>query len=520
MKCGDEDLEYSIKVSLSQELNRLMEMSKDIVQHKDSRIELLLNRENVYKAEIKALQSQLEQATQNSAHLSKELENSNLRKRSLSKELLEIRADLEAAKNELKLVKNESEQDMSHLRQELKEENNKLRVAEIGHSLLKRESDEEKASLKKELEEAITNLERARAELKVLKNESGEEKTNLEKELTETKASLEELILQKSESEEKMLSKLTLRESKSEKERVSLEQEIMTKEKIIESLARKSQIKSESINNLQKQHCALSAEKEKTSKELVLSKIKLASSKQEQESQLKIIAEQQSKIKRFSENEDWFNLKTEEKSQKLKTLIQENEAKLLDSENELELLKTEKNSLSEMISSFKEEVTTLQTILDGSKLKTLKNKDREVSLLYKEIEYMNITIQLMEMHTETNDEQENKVEISDYELKMLKEQFASLSPVREDVKVDVDVTIIDHMSDEEKEGEIKEEEVKKDDNSGDSQSSTSKHCSWGRSLKRQWDVSFEEKKAEEQEMRSTENKKEMDRKNKWKFGKK
>ena len=67
---------------------------------------------------------------------------------SLSKELLEIRADLEAAKNELKLVKNESEQDMSHLRQELKEENNKLRVAEIGHSLLKRESDEEKASLK------------------------------------------------------------------------------------------------------------------------------------------------------------------------------------------------------------------------------------------------------------------------------------------------------------------------------------------------------------------------------------
>ena len=122
-------------------------MSKDIVQHKDSRIELLLNRENVYKAEIKALQSQLEQATQNNAHLSKELENSNLRKRSLSKELLEIRADLEAAKNELKLVKNESEQDMSHLRQELKEENNKLRVAEIGHSLLKRESDEEKASL-------------------------------------------------------------------------------------------------------------------------------------------------------------------------------------------------------------------------------------------------------------------------------------------------------------------------------------------------------------------------------------
>ena len=84
MKYGDEDLEYSIKVSLSQELNRLMEMSKDMVQHKDSRIELLLNRENVYKAEIKALQSQLEQATQNNAHLSKELENSNLRKRSLS----------------------------------------------------------------------------------------------------------------------------------------------------------------------------------------------------------------------------------------------------------------------------------------------------------------------------------------------------------------------------------------------------------------------------------------------------
>ena len=83
MKCGDEDLEYSIKVSLSQELNRLMEMSKDIVQHKDSRIELLLNKENVYKAEIKGLQSQLEQASQNNAHLSKELENSNLNKTKL-----------------------------------------------------------------------------------------------------------------------------------------------------------------------------------------------------------------------------------------------------------------------------------------------------------------------------------------------------------------------------------------------------------------------------------------------------
>ena len=48
-----------------------MEMSKGKVRQKDSRIELPLNRENVYKAEIKALQSQLEQATQNNAHLSK-----------------------------------------------------------------------------------------------------------------------------------------------------------------------------------------------------------------------------------------------------------------------------------------------------------------------------------------------------------------------------------------------------------------------------------------------------------------
>ena len=56
---------------------------------------------------------------------------------------------------------------------------------------------------------------------------------------------------------------------------------------------------------------------------------------------------------------------------------------------------------------------------------------------------------------------------------MLEEQFASLSPVREDVKVDDDdVTLIDMDL-----GSKKEEEVKEDDNYDDSHSSTSKQRS-------------------------------------------
>ena len=421
LKWGDEDLGDSIKISLSQELNRLIELFKVKFQQKDSEIELLLEKEIVHRAQIEALQSLLEQASQNNAHLSRDIENSNLEKGDLSKELLETRADLEGAENELELVKNKSEQEMEHLRQELKEEKHKLVVAEIGHTLLKSESDEEKASLKKELKEARTDLEGARAELNLLKSESGKEKTNLEKELKETKAILKEQV------------------------------------NMIERLKKDVLVKSEKV-----------------------------------ESQLKLIAEQQSKIKRFSENEEWFNLISAEQNQESKTLIQAKEAKLLESQKQLELLKTEKNSLSEKISSFEEEVTTLQTRLGESELlhlKTLEKKDGEVILLNKEIEFMNIKIQLMEMNNETNhkhentkianlevelenklEEHDNKVEISEDELKMLEEQFASLSPVREDVKVDDDdVTLIDMDL-----GSKKEEEVKEDDNYDDSQSSTSK----------------------------------------------
>ena len=177
------------------------------------------------------------------------------------------------------------------------------------------------------------------------------------------------------------------------------------------------------------------------------------------------------------------------------------------------------------------------------------------------------------------------------------EDNASSSPVREDAKVDDDVTIVDMdvVSDEE------EEEVKVDDNSDDSQPSTSKQrsetsqprncqddkdkresstrtkrsrsCSpmgesrkqkrpdrtveekrrqaslerspslvikvqfdrlgegvqerveekklcWVRSLKSQWERNLEGGKVEEQEMKSSANKKEMVKKKGWNFGKK
>ena len=513
-------LEYSIKLSLSQELNRLIELFKVKYQEKDWKIELLLDKENVNEAEIGALRFELEHSSQNNAQLSEELENSNLEKRDLKKELQEIRADLEGAKDELDLVKIESGQEMSHLRQELKEAKNKLEVSEIGHALLKSESDEEKTSLKKELKRARTDLEGVRTELTLLKSESGEEKANLEKELKETRASLEELILKKSESEEEKLSTLTLMKSESEKEKIRWEQEIMTKEEMIESLASEIQMKSESINNLQNQHCALSVEKENISKELELSKTDLTFFKEEAEkrqqevidlenvrkedekrmqsfvaivrkitedksrienehkgckieresfekkissqanlnqnqvkvierlqrelktietgqsesslkkeiqaksekveSQMELIAEQQNKIKRFSENEEWFNLVTEEQNQKSKTLIQEKEAKILEGQVQLESLNAEKNSLSQKISSFEEEVATLKTRFDESgllHLKTLETKDGEVILLKKQIEDLKIEIQLMEMNKETNDELE-KTTSENTELKL------------------------------------------------------------------------------------------------------
>ena len=515
-------LEYSIKLSLSQELNRLIELFKVKYQEKDSKIELLLDKENVNEAEIGALRFELEHSSQNIAQLSEELENSNLEKRDLKKELQEIGADLEGAKDELDLVKTESGQEMSHLRQELKEAKNKLEVSEIGHALLKSESDEEKTSLKKELKRARTDLEGVRTELTLLKSESGEEKANLEKELKETRASLEELILKKSESEEEKLSTLMLVKSESEKERIRWEQEIMTKEEMIESLASEIQMKSESIDNLQKQHCAVTVEKENITKELELSKTDLTFFKEEAEkrqqeviylenvrkeddkraqsivaivkkitddksrienehkgckieresleqkiatqailnqnqvneierlqrelktieaeqsegwnslkkqvqaksekveSQLKVIADQQNKIKRFSENEEWFNLVTEEQNQKSKTLIQEKEAKILEKQVQLESLNAEKNALSQKISSFEEEVVTLQTRFDESgllHLKTLEKKDGEVILLKKQIEDLKIEIQLMEMNKETNDELE-KTTSENRELKL------------------------------------------------------------------------------------------------------
>ena len=110
LKWGDEDLEDSDKILLSQELNRLIKLFKVKVQERDSKIELLLDKEIVHRAQIEASQSLLEQASQNNAQLSEEIENSNLEKRDLSKELLETRADLKGAENELELVKNESEQ--------------------------------------------------------------------------------------------------------------------------------------------------------------------------------------------------------------------------------------------------------------------------------------------------------------------------------------------------------------------------------------------------------------------------
>ena len=294
----------------------------------------------------------------------------------------------------------------------------------------------------------------------------------------------------------------------------------MTKEEMIESLASEIQMKSESINNLQNQHCALSVEKENISKELELSKTDLTCFKEEAEkrqqevidlenvrkedekrmqsfvaivrkitedksrienehkgckieresfekkissqanlnqnqvkvierlqrelktietgqsesslkkeiqansekveSQMKLIAEQQNKIKRFSENEEWFNLVTEEQNQKSKTLIQEKEAKILEKQVQLESLNAEKNALSQKISSFEEEVVTLQTRFDESgllHLKTLETKDGEVILLKKQIEDLKIEIQLMEMNKETNDELE-KTTSENRELKL------------------------------------------------------------------------------------------------------
>ena len=296
----------------------------------------------------------------------------------------------------------------------------------------------------------------------------------------------------------------------------------MTKEEMIESLASEIQMKSESINNLQKQHCAVTVEKENISKELELSKTDLIFFKEEAEkrqqemidlenvrkeddkrmqgivaivkkitedksrienehkgckteresleqkistqailnqdqvnvierlqrelktieagqseswnslkeqveaksekveSQLKVIADQQNKIKRFSENEEWFNIITEEQNQKSKTLIQEKEAKILEKQVQLESLNAEKNSLSEKISSFEEEVATLQTRLDESgllHLKALEKKDGEVILLKKQIEDLKIEIQLMEMDKETNDELE-KTTSDNRELKL------------------------------------------------------------------------------------------------------
>ena len=429
LKSGDEELEYSIRRS-----------------------------QMVDQAKIEYLQSQLQRRSKTNAHLSEELENSNLKKRDLRKKLQEIRAELEGAKDEKENISKELELSKTELA------STKQELFEVREEAEKRQ-------------QAVTHLQNVRKE----EDKRMQSIVAIVKKITDDKSRVEN-------------------EHKGCKiERDKLEQKISTQAilnqnqvNMIEGLKRKLKTidaeQSENWNSLKKQ---VQAKSEKV------------------ESQAKLIAEQQNKIKRLSENEKWFNLVTEEENKKAETRIQENEAKLLKSQNQLKYLKNEIQKVTGIA-------------LENTKIANLEEHENKVEISENQLEMLEEQLSATEEKVIFGERLEAKLFDSSKDITWYKTQAksfskvneelqkklasiednASFSPVSKDAKVDDDVNIVDDVSiadldvvlNEEKEEEV----VMVDYNSDDSQPLTSQQR---RKTYQQWEVKGADKKVKEQEIK-------------------
>ena len=410
LEWGDEELEHSIKRSLPQKVNRLKKMAKGQNQAKDSKINFCWTKRWLIR------QSQLERASKKNTHLSEELEKSNLEKRDLRKELQEIRAELEGAKDAKENISKELEL-------------SKTELASTNQELFKVREEAEKR------QQEVTNLENMRKE----DDKRLQRIVAIVKKITDDKSRVENEHKGCKIKRDKLEQKIST-------------QAILTQDQVnmIEGLKRELKTidaeQSENWNSLKKQ---VQAKSEKV------------------ESQAKLIAEQQNKIKRLSENEKWFNLVTEEQRQKAKTRIQEIETKLLKSQNQLKYLKIEiqkvtgialenlelENKLEEhenKVETSENQLEMLEEQLSATEEKAIFGERLEAKLSdsSKDITWYKTQAKSF---SKVNEELQKKLASI--------EDNASSSLVSEDAKVDDDIDL--HVvPDEEKEEEVKQLEVK------------------------------------------------------------
>ena len=373
-------------------------------------------KEMVDEAKIEYLQSQLQRASKKNAHLSEELENSNLKKRDLRKELQEIRGELEGAKDEKENISKELELSKTELASKKQE------LFEVREEAEKRQ-------------QAVTNLENVRKE----EDKRMQSIVAIVKKITDDKSRVEN-------------------EHKGCKiERDKLEQKISTQ-------ANLNQDQVNMIEGLKRELKTIDAEQSENWSSL---KKQVQAKSEKVESQAKLIAQQQNKLKRLSENEKWFNLVTEEQSRKAKTRIQEIEAKLLKSQNQLKYLKIEIQKVTGI---------ALENLELENKLEEHENK---VETSENQLEMLEEQLSATEEKVIFGERLEEKLSDSSKDITWYKTQAKSFSKVNEelqkklasiednassslvseDTKVDDDVDL--HVvSDEEKEEEVKQLEVK------------------------------------------------------------
>ena len=144
----------------------------------------------------------------------------------------------------------------------------------------------------------------------------------------------------------------------------------------------------------------------------------LEAKSEEVKTQSKLIADQVNKIKRLTENEEWFNLITEEQKQKSKVFIKEAESRVLECQDQSKLVAEERKELMKKIETFEEKVASLQKRYDETnarhfktvlnKEKRMEGKESEIIELKKKVEDLKMEMELTEMNSETDNDLEQK----------------------------------------------------------------------------------------------------------------
>ena len=434
----NENVEEIMKLLLSKEVDKVVNMFRIQTQLNEAEIKSLSDELKVNQAEIDIWKNSLQSASQKNDELSKELEETaqekhNLRTQledssenfaELQKALEKALGALEKARTDVEVVKDE----LSFMKSESGKE-------KAGWEELLRTKEEMIESLASEIGRKSESLENCKEELRVVFSEKEDvvkelELSRYDQELSKEK--FEEVQLKNIEAE-KSMEKLTVEFDRTKKEFWEVRQVAKKRQQLLNDLenVRKEDDKrmqnivavvkkiTDDKSRIENEHRNCEQERESFHKKLEASqsesldplKKELEKKCEEVKIQSKRIVDQQNKIKRFTENEEWFNLITEEQNQKSKVQI--------------ELLMNEKRKLSTKAETFEGKVASLEKKCKDNleavlkKEKQMEGKEAEVIELKKKVEDLKMEIELTEMNSEANDALEQKTaENSDLKLKL------------------------------------------------------------------------------------------------------